>query len=398
MSAPYWPGDTFAVSFQNLTYNPSTNVLGITPFGNTVTLDNFQNIDVSGTFIVNPGTNSFFEVVGSNGLTVISQAPAGSAVVHVDTIKNVNNSTITTAQQGIPSTNDRYVMNYTSFDLAGTSTIEGSITILSSIGGGAGGVTLQSQGSASQFSVKTDGIMTSVGNNSINTFLPDAQNVYIQHFTVEGFQSQIHFTGGVGNESSISLVSGAGNSMGVSGGGIDLNPGSNKEVLLQSGFININNLALSNVSSINGGTAFQPVINYIDPYGPNITFSTIAGSTSNTQLKQFSTLAGHTYNVSVEYYTSNLGGGNADDNCILTLNNLTGGSPYGKTTYLDSWTVSQSQNTYRSAASIFYTALGNNPDNASAILVGNGQSNGNSQNIALAQLAVQDMGVATVAF
>lgn len=64
MSTPYWSGDGGNIEFQQLTYNNTTNVLSLTPFGNSVTIDNtgstFVLVDNFGTVNITslaPGAN-----------------------------------------------------------------------------------------------------------------------------------------------------------------------------------------------------------------------------------------------------------------------------------------------------------------------------------------------------
>jgi len=281
----------------------------------TITTDNI------GVF---PSSNTGFSVGGtSNSLTVLEVALAGGSITNFQVLENTNGSTIMLAANGINSSNAGWFQNYITQDLAGNQTLEGSINILSTVAGTSGGVRLV--GEDLTYLNVGDGVTAGRSNVALRTTFTDPNDAFIQQFVGGQFQSQIHFAGGVGNQSSISLVTGGGNSMAVKNNGIDLNPGSNLPVTLLDGYINVNNLALSNVSSIN--TTALPVTS-IYPNIPGTTPFTVASNAANFAIVTFSNLVpGSFYRCGFSASFESLTAAVPNANTYLQLFGFGSGSP-----------------------------------------------------------------------
>lgn len=93
---PYWPGDANSLYFQNLAYNSTTNVLSLTPFGNSVALDSSSlNPSFSTITVSSIGANVSFtgNVTIPNGVINVSTigGTSGGGFLYVDNSLTVPN-------------------------------------------------------------------------------------------------------------------------------------------------------------------------------------------------------------------------------------------------------------------------------------------------------------------
>jgi hypothetical protein len=280
--------------------------------------------------------------------------------------------------------------------------LKAALVLTSSINAGNGGVQLFSEG-GTNLSVRDEGVsMTGIGgsNGSLNVYFANPSNAYIQHFPAPAVDlaSEIHFNSAT---SSISLVSATGQSLGVGTFGIGLNPGSNSAVTLQSGYLNMSNLAMSNVSTINGAPVANAPVQWINPIsGPFPTATTPGGAGTITPLAYFSTTQGNITRVSVAFQSDNGTGGNPTDQTQLALVAYSSSPPFGPTgvvKYLDTYPAVQTDDPngpYQFATSFDFQCQ----DSQAGVVMINLTQNGNTQNGTLFGLTTQDMGAPIVKY
>ena len=349
-----------------------------------------------------PNATTSYTVSGVGGnLTTIETAGATSSIGNYEVIENANKSTLMYATNGIPANNGGWFQNYITTDLAGNDTLKGTIRILSSLSGAGGGVQIISE-DGSYVNIGDTGSLTSFSTMSLKQdMVPATGSAYLQHLYNGNLQSQIHFQGGPGNTSSISLVSGGGQAIGVNSTGVQFNPGTNQPVTLTNGYYDVNNLALSNVSTINGNavTTLSPVVSWVNPYGTGPTVSTLGVNTSTVAILYFSTIPGHTYEVSCEFAAGNGGGGAANDTTQLQLTNINNlGAPYGRIAFLDTWKVDQTYTSYKTSATQLFTVLANNTSGGCLLGASSQDTGGNVQIINVTEFNTRDLGIATVQY
>lgn len=273
------------------------------------------------------------------------------------------------------------------------------IQLTSSINNGNGGVVLFSEG-FTNLSVRDEGVsMTGNGgsNGSINVFLDDATNAYIQHFPAPATDlvSQIHFNSAT---SSISLVSATGQSLGVGSGGVGINPGTGIPATLFSGYLDMNDLAMSNVSTINGAPV--PIVGaptqWVNPInGPYPSASTISNAGTLIPLAFFSTTTSNITRVSLNFQSADLpSGGNPTDQAQMSLFSyqLSGPpGPFGPARWLNTWRADQTDDPngpYTFGTSVDFLSQ----DTQAGVYINNLTAGGNIQNVTLLSLTTQDMG------
>jgi len=367
MSFPYWPGDAGSIQYQQLTYDAGTQQIGLVPFGNTIQLV--------------PDPNELISV------------PYPSSIIHV--WENVSSSVVRQEfAQVMSGTTSNTTLAY-SID----GDVKGALVFYSSIQGGLGGVSLGSDNGCELY-VRNEGMTLQQNNQQMNFYIPDGTNSYIQQFpaplTPGALASQIHFNSAT---SSIALVSGTGQSIGVGNYGIDLNPGTGSDVLLTSGVLNINNSALSNVSSINGakvGTFLAPPTQWVNPIaGPYPNASTIANAGTLIPLAFFSTNTSNITRVSLQYQSADVAsGGNPTDQAQMSLFSyqLIGPpGPFGPARWINTWRADQTDDPngpYTFGTSVDFLSQ----DTQAGVYINNLTAAGNIQNVTLLSLTTQDMG------
>jgi len=278
-------------------------------------------------------TTPYFATVQNGGITIstitastitatselqVAQSNAGWVVINngtnitegklVEYVSPGANFAVDTMRAVVASTGDDKLELKRSLNLVPNSAIDefkvdeivrGAILYGSSIFGGQGGVSIISENNTSAV-VRDEGltiVSSNAGLSELNMFMADGLNKYIQHYPspiVPGQPSeQIHFNSAT---SSISLVNSAGQSMGVGDFGIGLNPGTGLPVTLVSGYMNLSNSAMSNVSSINGYTPYKIAV-VQEPDQPLTPVNTNGGQ---TQIFDFpSTITGDSYRVTL---------------------------------------------------------------------------------------------------
>lgn len=342
-----------------------------------------------------PSSNMAFGVIGiqnTSTLATTSLVDAGYAALTQYVVQNANNSTLMTAATGITNANGSYTSVYITNDLAGNATTRGQIAIVSSIQGQQGGVELTGQDN-SILNVGNNGANLALSNAGLNFFFNPPNNAQINHKIANEQNGQISFTGGAGNQSSITLLAGGANQAAVYVGdnGVTLMPGSNQAVTLQAGSINVNNLAMSNVSSINGAYVNTQV--YIDPYGASPIFSTIGNTNTTIPMLYFSTIAYHNYQVMVEYSAGNGGGGGANDTTSIGITNYNSNvGLFGRFIAVDSWVTDDTYDGRRANVCAVFPA-NSNSTGAAALEVLNVTAGGNVQIVTLEQVVVKDLGL-----
>jgi len=117
MSVPQWPGDTYNASFQNLAFNPSTNVLTLSPFGNSVVLN------TSGGFVTSTINSSTINSVTLNSSTINAPSVNSSNIINGQTINTntlvsliTNTSTINSSTINVSNTLNASTINVSSIN------------------------------------------------------------------------------------------------------------------------------------------------------------------------------------------------------------------------------------------------------------------------------------------
>lgn len=355
----------------------------------------------TGELAVVPDSNMAYAVVGleaTSTIAAVSLIQPGYSALTEYVVANANGSTIVGAAAGITNANGSYSETFFTKDLAGNATTRGTIQIVSSLTGAGGGVQLTGQDST-YFRVGDQGTDIGLSNARLNTFFSPPNGLSLRHYTPDGLQSGINFNGGVGNYSSISLVAGNNPATSIYTGinGIGLAPGAGNPVTLTNGYVNFNNSALSNVSSING--AQQQPISYLDAYGgTSPIFSTIGGSAVAIPMIPFSTVAGKVYQVSVEFSATNGGGGGANDETMIGISNSNSSvGLYGRFIAVNTWKTDQTYDAYRNNVTAIFPCNSNNSGQSVLELLDVSNA-GNVQIVTLEQLTVKDLGFPVNAF
>jgi len=330
------------------------------------------------TLTVRPNSNTVLSVsgIGTNGIGLTTVATTNQA--NVLTMSSGSNTYVAGLAPGVPS----YGMAYN-----GGATTYGAIEMAPSFAGQGpnGGVGIFGQ-SNEQLYIANNAVTAVQGGQELSTYFTSPSTIRMQHYLNTVQDSEILFDT---NNQAIQLIAskqaGVDNSIAVGLGGIVINPGSNQPATLASGFINVNNSALSNVSSMNGFqfTAPSYALNaWVNPAAPsNIT--TPASSSALQPIVTFNTIAGHSYMVCAEYASSNVGGGGATDQTSLVVQTT------GKGYFIDSWITDQTYvNRYASATGFFVA-------NDSNTILGaiNDSAAGNQQAISILGMWTKDMGV-----
>ena len=109
-STPYWPGDTNSQYFQNLGYNSTTNVLTLSPFGNSVSLatpssgGSFSTLNAPQILTSSIGTNVKFTgnatLVGTNTFTAPNISVSSLTVSSINGIPYTSGQATQTALYG----------------------------------------------------------------------------------------------------------------------------------------------------------------------------------------------------------------------------------------------------------------------------------------------------------
>jgi len=218
-------------------------------------------------------------------------------------------------------------------------TVVGSIGLVSSLNGLGGGVVLESQ-TGFQLNVASGGVnMIGESDAALTIAIPNQSNAFIQHKPIGGdIASQIHFNS---QNSSITLVAPTG-AIGVNTAGIGMNPGNNLPVVLQSGYLDMSNSAMSNVSSINT-TALPTCQKTLAPVSPSVV---IASNAAETPLISYSNLQPNTfYRVGFTASFQNTTNNPANSNDFIQLYAYGQGSPNDGediATINNSWMVTSS--------------------------------------------------------
>jgi len=281
--------------------------------------------------------------------------------------------------------------------------LKAAVVLTSSIYGGNGGVGLFSE-SGTYVTVRDQGmtIQGSAADSQLNFYEQNGSNFYIQHFPApvvpNGLASQIHFNSAT---SSVSLVGGEGQAIGVGTFGVDIQPGSNAPVTLVDGYFDMNSLAMSNVSTINGAQVANAPVQWINPIsGPFPTATTPGNAGTITPLAYFSTTAGNITRVSVAFQSDNGAGGNPTDQTQLALVAYSIDPPAGPTgvvKYLDTYPAVQTDDPngpYQFATSFDFQCQ----DAQAGVVMINLTQAGNTQNGTLFSLTTQDMGAPTIKY
>jgi hypothetical protein len=201
----------------------------------------------------------------------------------------VQNAGTFTQQQYTVSTGDERVIHAYFYD----EILKGSLTFENTINGPNGGVQLVSENGTSL--AVSDGGVTIIGetgsNGNLTFFLQNASNAFIQQKTPNGdLASQIHFNSEI---ESVTLVSATGQSIGVgpntSNVGIVLNPGTDSNVLMNTGRLDMNSSAIINVSSINT-THLPTTVETLTPLIPGSNPFVFASNAANFEIATFSNL------------------------------------------------------------------------------------------------------------
>jgi hypothetical protein len=368
------------------------------PVGQTIVVPSIEASTITGAEILIQDGDAGWGVVSAlpNQIAEVMTVPFDTGVIsHIDIKTDANNSTINQYIQGyLTAGTSNYTMQYTIVDPGVSSNVAGSISFLSSIGPGTGGgVDIQSQ----------DGTAVIVGGESVYSGVPSKGNFLLQSFVGDDqaliahyssnavYQSQILFSGGSGGASTITLQSGSGNvAVEVGQIGITMTPGASNAVTLMNGSFDVNNVPITNVSTIN--QALFPPVTYIDPYGASPIFSTIGSSAVAVPMIPFSTIAGKTYQVSVEYSAVNGGGGNATDATSIGITNSNSGTGlYGRFIGVDTWITDQTYDGYRANVTAIFPCNSNNSGQSVLELL-DVTTGGNVQIVTLEQLTVKDLG------
>ena len=198
---------------------------------------------------------------------------------------------------------------------------------------------------------------------------------------------------GAGNASLGNLV--GDNGVTVTANSITINPGAvGRPVQLQEGYLDVNNLALSNVSTINGAK-YPPgpagFVQFINSNAP-ISVSTLANLTTAVPIAYFSTVAGNYYRVTCEFGASNIGGGAATDSSALIIDSENS----AVIEFIDSWTVQQSYPpaTYQTTASGIMEAAGT----WMGVAAINATGSGNVEAVAAYRAWAENLGIPTNQF
>jgi hypothetical protein len=230
----------------------------------------------------------------------------------------------------------------------------------------------------------------------INIYELNSSNTYLQYYASNsppGVPSgQIHFNEAT---SSISLVNSFGQSIAVGNFGVGINPGTSNDATLVSGRLNISNLPIVNVSSINGAQMPGPVTQWINPVsGPFPTATTPGNTGVVTPIAYFSTVTGNVTRVSMNYQSDNVSGGNPTDQTQVALVAYNSDPPFGPIgvfKYLDTYPAVQTDDPngpYQVALSCDFQSQ----DAQAGVVMINLTANGNIQTGTLFTLTTQDMG------
>lgn len=295
----------------------------------------------SGVTIFSPDSNSIVE-----GL--VSVIPGNNNIVQ--SVQNSNFSTIVSVKSGFDSNSTDYGITYATRTAGGSAVTKGYINFLSSVNGSTGGV--QIYGQAGEF-VSLAATNASLGNATGN------------------------------------------NGVTVTPTFISINAGAaGRPIQLQQGYLDVNNLALSNVSTING-QKYPPgpagFVQFINPASP-IQVSTIANAATAVGIAYFSTISTHFYRVTCEFGASNLGGGGATDSTGLAIDS----DNSAVIEFIDSWNVTQTYPPagYQTTASGIMEAAGN----WMGLVALNTTASGNTENVVAYRAWAEDLGIPTNQF
>jgi hypothetical protein len=330
------------------------------------------------TLTVRPNANSVFGVagIGSNGIGLgATTTTSANNILTMGSGPNV-------AASGFVAGQPAYAIEY-----GQSNTTKAQIQMAPSFAGQgpSGGVQLTGQNNE-QFIVANSATTSVLGAQELSTYFTSPSTIRMQHYLSNVQDSEILFdTNNKAIQLIASLGSGNTNSIAVGVGGIVLNPGSNQPVSVASGYVDLTNKPMSNVSSINGFQFNAPnyALNaWVNPGAPsNIT--TPASSSAVQPIVPFNTISGHTYMLCAEYGSSNVGGGGATDTTALLI------QTNGKGYFIDSWITDQTYATRYASATGFFIAN----DSNTTLSVTNETAGGNQQAISILGMWTKDMGV-----